>query len=329
MAFTAFVRHLTREKRRDSMRAKLFLLGVTLSATPLTAQSSEAPFVVRARNQAFGSLQDAVNAIGGGTGTIVIAPGTYRDCAVQEAGRVTFEAAQPGSVIFDGGICQEKATLVLGGRSAKVAGVIFENLRVADGNGAGIRLEGGDLIVMNTMFRNSESGILSGDDRKSSIRVEHSTFAGLGRCDRGLDCAHSIYIGEYGSLSVVRTRFEQGRGGHYVKSRAPRIEVLESSFDDTAGTATNYMIDLSAGATGTIARNIFVQGKDKENYSAFIMVAAEGDTNSSDGLNVADNEATIAPGVRRDTSFVADASGDRIQVANNRLGAAIARFEKR
>ncbi len=311
------------------MRAKLFLLGVTLSATPLTAQSSEAPFVVRARNQAFGSLQDAVNAIGGGTGTIVIAPGTYRDCAVQEAGRVTFEAAQPGSVIFDGGICQEKATLVLGGRSAKVAGVIFENLRVADGNGAGIRLEGGDLIVMNTMFRNSESGILSGDDRKSSIRVEHSTFAGLGRCDRGLDCAHSIYIGEYGSLSVVRTRFEQGRGGHYVKSRAPRIEVLESSFDDTAGTATNYMIDLSAGATGTIARNIFVQGKDKENYSAFIMVAAEGDTNSSDGLNVADNEATIAPGVRRDTSFVADASGDRIQVANNRLGAAIARFEKR
>lgn len=311
------------------MRTKLFLIALSLSASPLTAQSSDAPFVVRERNQAFQSLQEAVSAIGGGTGTILIAPGTYRDCAVQESGRVTFQAARPGSVIFSGGICQEKATLVLGGRSAKVHGIVFENLRVADGNGAGIRLEGGDLIVMESMFRNSESGILSGDDRKSSIRVEHSTFAGLGRCDRGLDCAHSIYIGDYGSLSVVRSRFEKGRGGHYVKSRSPRIEVLESSFDDTAGTATNYMIDLSAGATGTIARNIFVQGKDKENYSAFIMVAAEGDANSSDGLDVSDNEARLAPGVSRDTSFVADGSGDRIQVANNRLGATIARFEKR
>ena len=310
------------------MRAKLFLAALALSASPLTAQSPNAPFLVRERNEAYQSLQDAVNAIGGGTGTIVIAPGTYRDCAVQEAGRVTFTAAKPGTVIFNGGICQDKATLVLSGRSAKVEGLVFQNLRVADGNGSGIRLEGGDLIVAESLFRDSESGILSANDLKSSVRVERSTFSRLGRCDRDLACAHSIYIGEFGSLSVVRSRFEKGSGGHYVKSRAPRVEVVDSSFDDTAGTATNYMIDLPHGAVGTIARNVFVQGKNKENYSALIFVAGEGVTNSSNGLVIADNEASIAPGANG-TSFVADMSGHRIRIENNRLAERIARYEKR
>ncbi len=310
------------------MRFKLFLTALALSASPLTAQSPDAPFLVRERNEAYQRLQDAVNAIGGGTGTIVIAPGTYRDCAVQEAGRVTFTAAEPGKVIFNGGICQDKATLVLSGRSAKVEGLVFENLRVADGNGAGIRLEGGDLIVTESLFRDSESGILSANDLKSSVRVERSTFSRLGRCDGDLACAHSIYIGEFGSLSVVRSRFEKGSGGHYVKSRAPRIEVVDSSFDDTAGTATNYMIDMPHGAVGTIARNVFVQGKDKENYSALIFVAGEGVTNSSNGLAITDNEASVAPGANG-TSFVADMSGHKIRIENNRLSAQIARYEKR
>lgn len=310
------------------MRAKLFLLALALSAGPVTAQSAEAPFVVRERNEAYTSLQQAVDSIGDGSGTIVIAPGTYRDCAVQEAGRVSFVAAQPGTVIFSGGICRDKATLVLSGKAARVEGITFENLRVADGNGAGIRLEGGDLVVTESLFRNSESGILSANDKKSSIRVERSTFSRLGRCDGDLACAHSIYIGEYGSLSVVRSRFEKGSGGHYVKSRAPRIEVVDSSFDDTAGSATNYMIDLPHGAVGTIARNIFVQGKDKENYSALIFVAGEGVTQSSNGLAIAENEASIAPG-GNGTSFVADMSGHKIRIENNRLASRIATYEKR
>jgi hypothetical protein len=315
-------------KRRQSMRAKLFLIALAVSASPLTAQSTDAPFLVRERNHAYQSLQEAVDAIGGGTGTIVIAPGTYRDCAVQEEGRVTFTAADPGTAIFSGGICQDKATLVLSGRSAKVEGLIFENLRVPDGNGAGIRLEGGDLLVTQSLFRDSESGILSANDPKSSIRVEHSTFSRLGRCDGDLACAHSIYIGEFGSLSVVRSRFERGSGGHYVKSRAARIEVVDSSFDDTAGSATNYMIDLPYGALGTIARNTFVQGKDKENYSALIFVAGEGVENSSNGLVITDNDASVAPD-GRSTSFVADMSGHAIRIENNRLGPRIARYDRR
>jgi hypothetical protein len=308
------------------MKRALILFAVL--AAPAVAQGT-APYTVQETGQAFGSLQQAVQAIGGGRGTILVAPGRYRDCAVQQAGDVTFRAAEPGTAIFDGGACEGKATLVLRGRAAAVEGLIFENVRVPDANGAGIRLEHGPLTVRETMFRDSESGILSADDAGSRILIERSTFSGLGRCDRGLACAHSIYIGEYGSLIVRASRFERGRGGHYVKTRARRIDVTDSSFDDSAGRTTNYMIDLSGGATGLIARNVFVQGHDKENYSAMITVAPEGTVHDASGLTVTGNTASLAPDMEHGTSFVVGFNDAAIRIEDNRLAPKIARFERR
>ena len=312
------------------MRMLLLLpAAAALAAAPLLAQAAEAPFEVRETGRAFATLQDAVSAIGDGRGTIVVAPGRHRQCAVQEAGEIAYVAAEPGTAVLERTACEGKAALVLRGRSARVEGLVFRGIFVSDANGAGIRLEKGGLTVSESLFADSESGILAGNDPSAAILVERSTFSGLGRCDRGLDCAHSIYIGDYGSLAVRRVRFERGSGGHYVKSRAARIEVADSSFDDSAGRATNYMIDLSAGAGGTIARNTFVQGRDKENYSAFVMVAAESRTNSSAGLVVTGNDASLVPGLARDTAFVADLSGERYRVEGNRLGKGIRSFEKR
>src|SRR3546814_2574038 len=66
------------------------------------------------------------------------------------------------------------------------------------------------------------------------------------------------------------------------------------------------MIDLPNGASGLIAGNTFVQGKDKENWSGFIVVAAEAHDFPADGLVVRDNDARLAPGVERSPAFVAD-----------------------
>ena len=301
------------------------LLAAT-SGAAVSANESESPFVVGETGAAFGSVQGAIDAIGDGAGTILIAPGRYRQCGVQEGGEIAFVARQPGTVVFDGKICEGKAALVLGGRSATVTGLTFQNLKVPDGNGAGIRLQQGNLEVTESLFRDSQSGILSHADPSATIRVDHSTFSGLGYC--GDDCAHSIYIGQYGRLIVTRSRFERGTGGHYVKSRAARTDVTESSFDDSGGQATNYMIDLSNGGAGLIAGNVFVQGQDKENYSAMIAVAAEGAERESNGLAVRDNQASLAPGAKA-TSFLVDFSGDHIGLEQNRLDERIRSFERR
>lgn len=309
------------------MKPILALTALAALATPLAAAENP-PFVIAETGQVYWRLDEAVRAVGNREATIMIAPGTYRDCAVQTAGIITFRAARPGSVIFDGGICEGKAALVLRGQGARIDGLVFQNMRVPDGNGAGIRLEQANLEVSNAIFRNSEEGILSGADETGNVTIDQSTFSGLGRCDRDLSCAHSIYIGYYGSLTVTRSRFERGRGGHYVKSNAARTDVRNSSFDDTQGHTTNYMIDLPAGAIGTIAGNAFVQGRDKENYSAMIAVAAEARAHRSRGLTITDNDATLGAGANN-TVFVADWSHEPLRVSANRLGAGIKPFETR
>ena len=93
--------------------------------------------------------------------------------------------ASPAPSLFDGVACEGKAALVLGGRSARVEGIVFQNIRVPDANGAGIRLEAGDLVVRESLFRDGENGILVANDHDGTIRVEQSTFSGLGQLPGG------------------------------------------------------------------------------------------------------------------------------------------------
>src|SRR5690606_17098787 len=125
---------------------------------------SSAPYAVVETGRTFSRLQDAVDAIGDGTGTIAISSGRHRDCAVQAAGEIAYLASEPGKAVFDGGTCEGKAALVLRGRSASVSGLVFQNMRVPDFNGAGIRLEQGNLTVAQSWFKDSQEGILTGND---------------------------------------------------------------------------------------------------------------------------------------------------------------------
>ena len=299
-------------------------------STLAPAQTGNRPaYVVVETGRSYARLQEAVDAIGAGMGTIRFASFRFADCAVQNAGDILYQAEVPGMAVLDGVACEGKAALVLRGRAARIEGLVFANIRVPDKNGAGIRPEKGDLTVSQAWFRDSEQGILTANGERGTIAIDKSTFTRLGTCEGWGGCAHSIYVGDYGALTVTRSRFEAGRGGHYVKTRTPKVAVINSSFDDSGGKGTNYMIDLSAGATGQISGNWFVQGYDKENYSAFIAVAPEGRINPSAGLTIAGNDARFAPGIERSSAFVADWSGEALAIGQNTLGAGLKRFEKR
>ncbi|WP_240624643.1 right-handed parallel beta-helix repeat-containing protein [Aurantiacibacter odishensis] len=304
--------------------------ALAVAAIPLAtlfAQERQPPFTVVETGRGYDRLQDAVDAIGDARGSISIAPGRYEQCAVQTAGSVSYLSAQAGAAVFDGVTCEGKAALVLRGRSAEVSGIVFQNVRVPDFNGSGIRLEQGNLTVAQSWFRDSQQGILTHNDPAGRLVIDRSTFTRLGTCEGSGGCAHSIYTGEYGHVRITRSRFEQGRGGHYVKARAIRVDIASSSFDDSAGRGTNYMIDLPGGASGQIANNWFVQGQDKENHAAFIAVAAEGRARDSSGLSVVGNDARFASGVDRESVFVADWSGDMGGVGENALDRRLTRYE--
>ncbi|CAN5399250.1 hypothetical protein BH10PSE14_BH10PSE14_21540 [soil metagenome] len=310
------------------MRRTLPLLALTLAA-PVAAEQQRAPFTIAETGEGFATINDAVQSVRMGTATILIAPGVYHQCTVQQGGDITFKAVTPGTAIFEGTACEDKAAFVLRGQRATVDGLVFRGIHVTDGNGAGVRTEMGELIVRNAMFLDSQEGILGGEPTGQRITIDHSTFAGLGQCDQTPDCAHSIYLANEGSVTITHSRFERGTGGHYVKLRVPHVTIADNSFDDTAGHKTNYMIDLPQGGTGSITGNTFVQGRDKENWTAFVVVAAEHQTYPAAGLRVEGNSASLAPGETHSPVFVADYSHEKLALGNNRLGAGIRTFETR
>ncbi|RVU04944.1 right-handed parallel beta-helix repeat-containing protein [Novosphingobium umbonatum] len=298
-----------------------------IAAGPAQAQTSK-PYLVVESGQRFDRLQAALNAIGDRSATIRIAEGTWRDCGVQTSGNVTYAAATLGKSVLQSQLCESKAALVLRGRSARVEGLIFSNYGTQDGNGAGIRLEQGNLLVSQSWFRNSEEGILAGNDAKGQIIIDRSTFTHLGRCDRGLACAHSVYIGFYDKVTITNSRFEAGDGGHYIKTRSAKVDIRDNVIDDTAGRASNYLIDLPAGATGRISGNWMVQGAHKENGSTIIAVAAESRDHVSDGLVIEGNSLRLAAGANSNAVFVRDWQGGRLMLGANQLPPAMVRYKR-
>src|SRR5438105_951813 len=132
--------------RRPPLALVAALAALAVAAIPmgaLLAQSQASPYTVVETGQGYARLQQAVDAIGDGRGTIAIASGSHADCAVQRDGTISYLAAEPGAAVFDGVTCEGKAALVLRGDSAEVSGLVFENMHVPDYNGAGIRLENG------------------------------------------------------------------------------------------------------------------------------------------------------------------------------------------
>ncbi|HEX7873561.1 MAG TPA: right-handed parallel beta-helix repeat-containing protein, partial [Sphingobium sp.] len=83
------------------------------------------------------------------------------------------------------------------------------------------------------------------------------------------------------------------------------------------------------GATGVISGNEMVQGKDKENYSAFIALGAEGKENSSAGLSITGNGARFVPGLSRSSTLLADWTGERVALGTNDIAAGIKPLDRR
>src|SRR3954470_251338 len=108
--------HLVRQlPSRPSLIVAGMLAALAVAAIPLGALLAQEPgtaFTVVESGRGYARLQQAVDAIGDGKGTIAIAPGRYADCAVQEHGDISYLSSEIGKVVFDGKACEGKAALV-------------------------------------------------------------------------------------------------------------------------------------------------------------------------------------------------------------------------
>ena len=236
------------------------LAGVLLIAPPAGARVLSAgpgqEFVLPSRAIAAAQPGD----------TVLIEPGTYYDCAVWSASRVTVAGRAPGVVLSDK-TCEGKALLVIRGDDAVVRDLTLARARVADVNGAGIRLEGQSLVLKRVRFENNQIGVLAGAGGGGTIRVSDCRFEG-GGVD-GERPSFALHIGAIASLRVERSVFT-GLKGSQIGSSALRTELVDTQI------ATSRLAVSAAGSALLLEGNVLELAQDAKDRQAAVL--ANGDT---------------------------------------------------
>lgn len=147
----------------------------------------------------------------------------------------------------------------------------FTGAAVADGNGAGIRYEAGNMTLFNDGFYNNQNGILAAPS-SGSITIDHSTFSGNGS---GTGYTHNLYIGQVASLTVTNSIFENANVGHELKSRALVNTISNNLFSDGPTGTASYDIDLPNGGVDTVTNNVIEKGPLSQN-NAMVHFGGEG-----------------------------------------------------
>jgi hypothetical protein len=215
---------------------------------------------------------------------VLIAPGSYRDCATWRAAGLHI-VADGGAVEISGPVCGDKALFVVAAPGITIEGLTFRGAVATPGNGAGIRAEGGDLTVRRSRFEGNQNGILTaGHMPAATLAIEDSVFIGNGFLRE--DCAHGLYAGDLALVAIRRSRFEATRACHHVKSRARRTEIIDTLIADAEPGQASYLVDLPNGGDLLLRGGELRKGPRSGNPRAAVVVGAEGVTQPTASLLV-------------------------------------------
>ncbi len=246
------------------MRGAAALLALLLLASAARAETFEV-----GRERAFKLPSQALKEAGEGD-TIEIDPGEYYDCLRVGAVGLTIQGRGAGAVLTDT-TCDGKAIVVATADGLTLRNLTLQRARVADGNGAGIRAEGGSLTVENVRFINDQAGIIAGALPAATIAIRDSRFESTGICD-GNRCASAIAVGALARLLIERTLITGTRGAHQVVSAAASTEIIGSRLEDGARGGASFQLLLPAGGSLKLEGNIFQKGPRAANLRAAVLV---------------------------------------------------------
>ncbi len=137
----------------------------------------------------------------------------------------------------------------------------FTGAKVYDANGAGIRYEGGALVVRDCLFYDNENGILGASDPNGTILIERSEFSHNGN---GNGLSHNLYVNNIKQLTIRDSYFHDAVVGHEIKSRAQNTTITGSRIMDGSGNAS-YSVDLPNGGVALLQNNVIQKGANAEN----------------------------------------------------------------
>ncbi len=265
--------------------------------------------------QTYATIASAVAASADGDVIDVLA-GTYTDDVLNIRHSLTLQSVggpvrlvatrEPGNgkgIIDEGGA----------GVSVTIRGFDISGVAVSDGNGAGIRYEGGTLVLDSDSIHGNQDGLLANSDPGGTITITRSEFAANGAGD---GYTHNIYVNGVASLTIDGSYIHDAVVGHEVKSRAASTTITNSRIQDQAGTAS-YSVDLPNGGIGILRNDVIEQGPNTQN-PIMVSYGEEGGAPASGSLSISgttfinDLPVSYATGVVNATTVTASLADDQV-----------------
>ena len=212
-------------------------------------------------------------------GEVLLMPGVHRgQVGVVRQRRLRIRGLAQGDqrpvLRADGRHALGKGTLVVPDGDIRIEGLVFEGARVPDLNGAGIRFERGRLEVTDCLFSDNQNGILTNNHPAAELRLLRCHFQAAPVVQGSLP--HLVYVGRIASLYVQDCRFQAGRRGHLLKSRARLNHVIDSHLVDGPGGQASYELEFPNGGTAVLSGNVLGQSPGTGN-TAMVAFGAEAD----------------------------------------------------
>ncbi|GAA0559966.1 right-handed parallel beta-helix repeat-containing protein [Rhizomicrobium electricum] len=289
---------------------------VTFAFAVLPAASHAATTFTVGPTQYYKTIQAAVDKANSGD-TINIQPGTYGAANITKS-NLLIQGIGTTAPVITGKSYGDKGLFVISGTNTTIKNITFQNATSTSGNGAGIRMQGTNLTVLNSKFTGNQDGILTDANTKSTLTVKNSTFDKNGTCVSSSGCAHAIYAGHIAALDVENSTFNNTQAGHSIKSRANATTVMNNTIRDTSTGTASYLIDVPNGGAVTITGNNLEKGPKSTNSTTAIALGEEGATNPAGAMLIANN--TFQNDLSKTQSFVWNKTGSSsLQVAGNVL----------
>lgn len=219
------------------------------------------------------SISQAAQLAQGGAVVEVDAGDYVGDVSVWTQDRLTLRAVGGRVRLLANGLSAEgKAIWVVRGGEIAIDGFDFIGTKVADRNGAGVRLEAGKLRVSNCTLIGNENGILTSNNAQVELDIVDSEFGHNGYGD---GYSHNLYAGAIARLSVTGSYFHHANVGHLLKSRAAVSDIRYNRLVDGPGGRASYELEFANGGVAYVVGNVIEQGELTENPH-LISYAAEG-----------------------------------------------------
>jgi hypothetical protein len=167
-------------------------------------------------------------------------------------------------LLAQGAHAEGKGIFVTSAPGISIEGFDFIGARVPQGNGAGIRLESGNLRVVDCTFRDCEMGLMTSGAADAWLEVEGCEFSHAA-ARPGNAPAHLLYAGRIARLTVTGSYFHHGRVGHLIKSRAAFSLVSGNRLTDEIGGSASYELEFPDGGVAVVIGNVIQQGAETQN----------------------------------------------------------------